>query len=119
MAPHLRTLSLSHFRSHKRAALSFDGRPVACLPGRTEPARPICLKPSRSFRQVADCAVPHPRTWIRLPEALGWRFRQHSTDTKQPHEVETGAAPDAARFVRIDGKAAPQAALGVPSRCCG
>ena len=53
---------------------------------------------------------------IRRPEAIGWKVSAHVTTAAQVHEVETGAEPDQARTVRIDGKAAPQVGLGRVAR---
>ena len=111
MAPYLKTLTLSHFRSHKRAALSFDGKPVVFFgpngAGKTNLLEAISLiSPGRGLRRAA------PHEFVRLPEALGWRVSTTIDLNGTLYEIETGADPDTARFVRIDGKAAPQASLG-------
>jgi DNA replication and repair protein RecF len=111
MALHLTSLTLSHFRSHRRAALDFDGRPVAFAgangAGKTNLLEAISLfSPGRGLRRAA------PEDLIRRPEAIGWRLAATIARHGTLHEVETGADPGAPRFLRIDGKAAPQAALG-------
>ena len=111
MALHLRTLRLSHFRSHRRADLAFDHRPVTFSgpngAGKTNLLEAISLlSPGRGLRRAA------PEDLIRRPEALGWRIEATIDRQGTVHEVETGADPGAPRFLRIDGKAAPQAALG-------
>ncbi len=111
MALYLRQLTLSHFRSHRRAELVFDGRPVVFAgpngAGKTNLLEAISLlSPGRGLRRAA------PEELIRRPEALGWRIAATIDRQRQLHEVETGADPDAPRFLRIDGKAAPQSALG-------
>jgi DNA replication and repair protein RecF len=111
MSLRLITLHLSHFRSHRQVALAFDGRPVAFFgpngAGKTNLLEAISLlSPGRGLRRAA------PDDLIRRPEALGWRVAATLDRHDTPHEIETGADPGNSRFVRIDGKAAPQAALG-------
>jgi DNA replication and repair protein RecF len=104
---HLTTLTLSHFRSHLRTRLSFDGRPVvlhgANGAGKTNVLEAISLlSPGRGLRRAG------PEDLVRKPEALGWKLRATlSTLT----EIETFAEPDQPRQVRIDTKAVPQIAL--------
>ena len=107
----LTRLTLSHFRSHKAAALSADGRPVAIYgpngAGKTNILEAISLlSPGRGLRRAAAEEI------ARQPEALGWKITAQLHSLHQTHEVETWAEPGAARSVRIDGKAAAQAALG-------
>ena len=111
MALHLTSLRLSHFRSHRHAALVFDGRPVALFgpngAGKTNLLDAVSLlSPGRGLRRAA------PEDLIRRPEAIGWRIAAMIERQGVLHEVETGADPDAPRVLRIDGKAAPQSALG-------
>ena len=103
----LSTLSLSHFRSHRRADLALDGRPVALFgpngAGKTNLIEAVSLlSPGRGLRRAATDEL------IRRPEALGWKVSAQLLG----HEVETWAEPGQARAVRIDGKPAPQLALG-------
>lgn len=106
----LSALTLSHFRSHKRAVLEVDARPVAIFgpngAGKTNLIEAISLlSPGRGMRRAGADDLP------RRPETLGWKIGA-SFDGAMSHEVETGADAGGARFVRIDGKAATQVALG-------
>jgi DNA replication and repair protein RecF len=103
----LRELTLLQFRSHRRAHLAFDGRPVAIYgpngAGKTNILEAISLlSPGRGLRRATADEL------MRRAEAVGWKIRA-TTDT---HELETSALPGSAREVLIDGKAAPQVALG-------
>ncbi|WP_284165719.1 DNA replication/repair protein RecF [Frigidibacter sp. SD6-1] len=100
-------LLLSHFRSHRRTALSFDGGPVAIHgpngAGKTNILEAISLlSPGRGLRRAAA------EDLSRRPEALGWKIAA-SVDG---HEIETMAERAAARSVTIDGKTSTQATLG-------
>ncbi len=104
-------LRLSHFRSHRRAALELDGRPVAIFgpngAGKTNILEAISLlSPGRGLRRAraGDMA--------RRPEALGWKVAAGLVSLHQVHEVETWAEAEAPRQTRIDGKPAAQVALG-------
>jgi DNA replication and repair protein RecF len=104
-------LKLSHFRSHKRAVAEFDGRPVAIYgpngAGKTNILEAVSLlSPGRGLRRAAA------EDMIRKQEALGWKISAEITSLHQFHEVETWMEPDKGRQLRIDGKAAPQVALG-------
>ena len=103
----LTQLTLSHFRSHHRADLHLYGRPLAIFgpngAGKTNLIEAVSLmSPGRGLRRAATDDL------IRRPEGLGWKV----TAVLNGHEVETWAEPAGARQVRIDGKAAPQLALG-------
>lgn len=103
----LQDLLLSHFRSHRRTGLAFDGRPVAIFgpngAGKTNILEAISLlSPGRGLRRAGADEL------ARRPEALGWKVAA----TIGGHEVETLAEPGAARAVVIDGKPATQVALG-------
>jgi DNA replication and repair protein RecF len=105
------SLVLSHFRSHRRTGLGFDGRPVALWgpngAGKTNVLEAISLlSPGRGLRRAA------PEDLGRRPEGLGWKLKAVVESLHQTHEVETFAEPGVARSVLIDGKPAPQAALG-------
>tara|TARA_R110002051_G_scaffold298809_2_gene365808 strand:- start:2230 stop:3348 length:1119 start_codon:yes stop_codon:yes gene_type:complete len=107
----LSELTLSHFRSHKRAVLRCDGRPVAIYgpngAGKTNLLEAISLlSPGRGLRRAS------PDELIRRPEALGWKVTGVLQAGRQTHEIETWAEPAVTRSVRIDGKTAPQVALG-------
>lgn len=104
-------LTLSHFRSHLRTALAFDGRPVAIYgpngAGKTNILEAISLlSPGRGLRRAAAEEL------ARRPEALGWKV----TATVGGHDVETFAEDGAARSVLIDGKLSAQGALGRVAR---
>lgn len=104
-------LSLSHYRSHKRAQLDLDGRPIAIFgpngAGKTNILEAVSiLSPGRGLRRASS------EDMTRRPEALGWKVRADLTSLGQHHEIETWSEGGAARQTRIDGKAAPQTALG-------
>ncbi|MDF2141883.1 DNA replication/repair protein RecF [Paenirhodobacter sp. CAU 1674] len=103
----LRELTLLQFRSHRRAHLVFDGRPVAIYgpngAGKTNILEAISLlSPGRGLRRATADEL------MRRAEAVGWKIRAET----EMHELETSALPGCAREVLIDGKAAPQVALG-------
>ena len=107
----LQELTLSHFRSHKRAELAFDGRPVAIFgpngAGKTNILEAISLlSPGRGLRRAAADDL------TRRPEALGWKITAILRSLHQTHELETWAEAGHPRQLRIDEKAAPQTALG-------
>ena len=108
---YLSQLTLSHFRSHKRAVVECDARPVAIFgpngAGKTNLIEAVSLmSPGRGLRRASA------EDMTRRPEALGWKLTAilHSLD--QVHEIEVWSEGGNARQVRIDGKAAPQTALG-------
>lgn len=103
----LTELTLLQFRSHRRAVLDFDRRPVALYgpngAGKTSVIEAISLlSPGRGLRRASAEEL------IRRQEAVGWKIRA----TLDGHEIETSALPGAPREVRIDDKATPQVALG-------
>ena len=105
------SLSLSHFRSHKAARLVFDGRPVALVgpngAGKTNVLEAVSLlSPGRGLRRAGA------EDLARRPERLGWKLTADVRGIGADHQIETGAEAGEARFVRIDGKAATQVALG-------
>lgn len=102
---------MSHFRSHKRTGLGFDGRPVvihgANGAGKTNILEAISLlSPGRGLRRAA------PEEIARRPEALGWKLKAEVISLMDAHEIETDWQGAGGRGVLIDGKTAPQAALG-------
>ncbi len=104
-------LALSHFRSHKRAVIECDPRPVAIFgpngAGKTNVLEAISLlSPGRGLRRSSA------QDMTRRPEALGWKITGVLSKNGQPYELETWSENGAARQVRIDGKSAPQPALG-------
>lgn len=107
----LSALTLSHFRSHATARLELDGRPVALVgpngAGKTNILEALSLlSPGRGLRRAGA------EDFARRPEALGWKVTGVLHSLGQVHEVETWAEAGAPRQVRIDGKSAPQVALG-------
>lgn len=107
----LKSLTLSHFRSHKQARLETDGRPVAIYgpngAGKTNILEAISLlSPGRGLRRASVDEM------ARAPEKLGWKVSAVLESLGQVHEVVTGVEAGAGRSVQIDGKTAPQLALG-------
>lgn len=105
------SLLMSHFRSHRRTELAFDGRPVAIWgpngAGKTNVLEAISLlSPGRGLRRAA------PEELGRQPDGLGWKLKAEVAALHRVHEIETFAEPGTPRGVMIDGKQAPQAALG-------
>jgi DNA replication and repair protein RecF len=110
MTPHVATLTLSHFRSHRRAQLVFDGRPVALYgpngAGKTNLMEAVSLlSPGRGLRRATAEEI------IRRPEAIGWKITAEVAGPGLGHEIELTAEPGQPRATRIDGKTAPQTAL--------
>ena len=108
---YLQSLTFSHFRSYKRAAFEFDGRPVAIHgangSGKTNILEAISLlSPGRGLRRAKAEAM------VRKPEAVGWKIATQLQSLHQIHEVETWVEPGASRQLRVDGKSASQLALG-------
>lgn len=111
MSTHIFHLTLSHFRSHQRTRMQFDGRPVALYgpngSGKTNILEAISLlSPGRGLRRAA------PDEMARKPQALGWKLRAEIATPDGPRLAETWAEPGQSRQVRIDEKTAPQIALG-------
>jgi DNA replication and repair protein RecF len=105
------SLTLSHFRSHKSARLQFDGRPVAIIgpngAGKTNILEAVSLlSPGRGLRRAATDEL------ARKPEWVGWKISALVKGFGADHQVETWSESRESRQVRIDDKAAPQAALG-------
>ncbi|MGJ8611120.1 MAG: DNA replication/repair protein RecF [Octadecabacter sp.] len=104
-------LTLSHFRSHKRAKLDLDGRPVAIYgpngAGKTNILEAVSiLSPGRGLRRASS------EDMTRRPEALGWKVTADLTSLNHQHEIETWSQGGASRQTKIDGKASAQVALG-------
>lgn len=103
----LRDLTLLQFRSHRRAVLAVDARPVALYgpngAGKTSVLEAVSLlSPGRGLRRASAEEL------IRRQEQVGWKIRA----TLSEDEIETSALPGSSREVLIDGKAAAQVALG-------
>ncbi len=110
---YLSRLSLSHFRSHKRAAIDCDARPVAIVgpngAGKTNILEAVSLfSPGRGMRRASA------EDMTRRPEAIGWKLSGMMHTASQTYEIDIRSEKGAARQIQIDGKAAPQTAL---ARC--
>lgn len=107
----LTRLVLLQFRSHPHLDLRLDGRPVALFgpngAGKTNVLEAVSLlSPGRGLRRAGAEEL------ARAPGTLGWKIRAEISVADVAHEIETQAAAGAAREVEIDGKPAPQVALG-------
>lgn len=110
MTPHVATLTLSHFRSHRRTRLVLDGRPVAIFgpngAGKTNLIEAVSLlSPGRGLRRAGAEAI------IRKPEAIGWKVTAEVAGEGLAHEIILTAEPGQPRATLIDGKTAAQTAL--------
>lgn len=108
---HLSQLTLSHFRSHQRVELDLDVRPIAIFgangAGKTNILEAVSLlSPGRGLRRAKAEDI------ARKPETLGWKVAGVLHSLGRVHELETRAEPASNRTVTIDGKTAPQIALG-------
>ncbi len=104
-------LTLSHFRSHRLVRLALDGRPVILFgpngAGKTNVLEAVSLlSPGRGLRRAT------PDDIARRPEALGWKITAELLAGGQRRVIEAIAEAGQPRALRIDGKLAPQAALG-------
>ena len=111
MATYIAKLTLSHFRSHLRAHVALDGRPVALSgpngAGKTNVLEAVSLlSPGRGLRRAASDEL------ACRPQALGWKLRAEIATDHGARLIETRAAPGEARVVLIDEKPAPQIGLG-------
>jgi DNA replication and repair protein RecF len=103
-------LGLSHFRSHRATGIALDRRPVAIFgpngAGKTNLVEAVSLlSPGRGLRGAAA------EEMARTPERIGWKVTADLEGPSGGHEVAT-FSEGAGRQVEIDGKPAPQAALG-------
>ncbi|MEM9522747.1 MAG: DNA replication/repair protein RecF [Pseudomonadota bacterium] len=108
---HLTALTLSHFRSYRRARLQSDGRSLAIFgpngAGKTNILEAVSLfSPGRGLRRATSEEL------ALKPEALGWKIAGDIHGPERNHQVVLRAETGTARTVRIDGKTAPQMALG-------
>lgn len=108
---HLSKLTLSHFRSHKRAVIDCDARPLALFgpngAGKTNILEAVSLlSPGRGLRRSSA------EDMTRRPEALGWKVTGLLHTPQSHHELEIWSEAGNARQTRIDGKTAAQTALG-------
>lgn len=111
MAVFLTDVVLTQFRSHAAARLALDGRPVAFWgangAGKTSVLEAISLlSPGRGLRRAAA------EDMARQGGSGSWKVQAVLATPDAPRAVETWSDDGAARQVRIDGKPAPQTALG-------
>ncbi|MEO0390964.1 MAG: DNA replication/repair protein RecF [Pseudomonadota bacterium] len=111
MRLHLTELTLARFRSHARARIAVDARPVAIHgpngAGKTSLIEAVSLlSPGRGLRRASA------EDMAQRPDPVGWKVGAVMTSLGHLHEVETLSEQGAARTVRIDDKAAAQTALG-------
>jgi DNA replication and repair protein RecF len=112
---YLSHLKMSHFRSHRRAEMFCDGRPVALFgangAGKTNILEAVSLfSPGRGMRRASA------EEMTRRPEALGWKLRGVLRHLGQDHEAEIWSEGGGARQLRLNGKGASQLALGQIAR---
>jgi DNA replication and repair protein RecF len=106
-------LVLARFRSYERAEIALDGRPVAIHgpngAGKTNLIEAVSLlSPGRGLRRATA-------ETLARNAAPGWRVAARLAAPDGPHDVVTDS-DGAGRRVEIDGKAAPQSALGGVAR---
>jgi DNA replication and repair protein RecF len=107
----IRALSLSQFRSHPRARLDLDGRPVVLHgpngAGKTNLLEAVSmLSPGRGLRRARADEM------ARAPGHHGWRVRAEIETAQGLREATVSAGPDGRKAVSLDGKAETQTALG-------
>ncbi len=110
MTPFVATLTLSHFRSHRRTRLAFDGRPVAIFgangAGKTNLIEAVSLlSPGRGLRRAGADEI------VRRPEAIGWKVTADVVGAGPDREITLSAEPGQPRVTLIDAKPAAQTAL--------
>ncbi|MFC3612261.1 DNA replication/repair protein RecF [Lutimaribacter marinistellae] len=111
MALALTALNLFHFRSHRRARLMLDARPVAIHgpngAGKTNVLEAVSMfSPGRGLRRASAAEM------VERPQAPGWKLTAMLDARGRMSEIETWSEGGAARQVRIDGKPASQVELG-------
>lgn len=104
------SLTLSHFRSHKRSQLETDGRSVAIFgpngAGKTNILEAISLlSPGRGLRRART------EDLSRKPEALGWKISAEISLKSELHAIETTFTGEGSRSVVIDDTVTAQVAL--------
>jgi DNA replication and repair protein RecF len=108
-------LALSHFRSHLRAQVDVDPRPVAIYgpngAGKTNLIEAVSLfSPGRGLRRASAAEM------ARRPESLGWKITGHLTGPEGLQEIAFTSEGGGARAVTINDKTASQIALGRVAR---
>ena len=104
-------LRLSHFRSHRRAEVVCDGRPVALFgsngAGKTNVLEAVSLfSPGRGMRRASA------EEMSRRPEALGWKLTGALEHGADHHDSEIWSDKGAARQLKLNDKSATQLSLG-------
>ncbi len=104
-------LSLSHFRSHRRAELRVEEGPIAIFgpngAGKTNLIEAVSLlSPGRGLRRAIS------EDLARRPDNVGWRVDATIDTDAGPISVQLRAEPGTSRKVVIDDQSAPQTALG-------
>lgn len=115
MSLFLSHLTLSHFRSHHRAIVEVDARPVALFgpngAGKTNLLEAVSLfSPGRGMRRASA------QEMTRRPEAIGWKITGLLHSDGHPHDIAFQSEAGTARSLRIDNKTSTQAALGQLAR---
>ncbi|QDY68172.1 DNA replication/repair protein RecF [Qingshengfaniella alkalisoli] len=110
MSLSIQKLELSYFRSHRRASLGLDGRPVALFgangAGKTNLIEAVSLlSPGRGMRRAQATEL------MRRPETLGWKISAQIAGPTGVQEIETRAEAGEPRQTRINGKLVPQTQL--------
>jgi DNA replication and repair protein RecF len=108
-------LTISHFRSHKRAELTLDDRPITLFgpngAGKTNILEAVSmLSPGRGLRRAKIDEM------AKMPELVGWKINAELHSLGHDHEIETKFSGEGSRSVLIDGKSAPQLALARVAR---
>ena len=106
MGAYLSKLTLAQFRSHAKAQLELDPRPVAIWgpngAGKTNILEAVSLlSPGRGLRRAPA------EEMARAGQGLGWKLRAEAGG----HDIECQWQPGGARSLRVDDKAAAQTAL--------
>ena len=105
------SVGISHFRSYRTAEVETRGQSVALHgpngAGKTNILEAVSmLSPGRGLRRGKAEDIS------RRPEALGWKISAEIQTAGLEHEIATRSEGGASRTVLIDGKPAPQVALG-------
>ncbi len=111
----LHRLKLSHFRSYISALIEPEAPMVALYgangAGKTNILEAVSLlSPGRGLRRAP------PADLARRPESIGWKITAELESLSEQHEIATWSEGDTGRIVEIDGKKAPQTALGQLAR---
>jgi DNA replication and repair protein RecF len=111
----IKSLILSHFRSHLAAKIDFSHGPVALFGGngvgKTNILEAISLlSPGRGLRRSALDEM------ARKPESLGWKISANLQGLSQKHVIETWYQVGSSRQVRLDEKVVTQSSLARVAR---